>query len=801
MKISLNWIKSLIPGTEIGSFDDLFRNMVEIGLDIESIEFEKEKYRNFIIGEVLEAKKHPDADKLTVCKVNTGSGILSIVCGAQNVAEGQKVCVAVAGAIIPKGNFEIRKSKIRGEVSEGMICAEDELGFSDDHSGIMVLNNEAKVGQEFSEYIGANDVLIEIGVTPNRGDLFSQTGMAREIASIFGLKIRIPDAEIKESVEKSEDNIRISVLNTEYCKRFTGRVIKNIKVEESPEWLKKSLVSVGLRPINNIVDVTNFVMMETGQPLHAFDYDKIKEKKIVVKTAGEGDKFVTLDSKERILNDKSLMVCDGAGPVAIAGIMGGEHSEITKDTRNIMLEVAYFDPVSVRKNSKKLGLQTDASQRFERGVDIGNIPYVSDRAASLIQQLCGGDVLKGVVDDYPEKIQKQVVGIRKERCSNVIGLDIESDKIINLLEKIEFRYLGAEKGFLNFEVPYFRAHDITREIDLIEEIARLYGYSNIENDYSVRLSNANMPDYGDKKTVLINEIRNYFIGRGFNEIITYTQQDFNKLGIFREKPVLISNPNSSVMNSMRVNLAYGILSILLNNQNALGKDISLKLFETGKVFEDTEDKFSESDSVAFTLYGKNDVKSFNHEECGFDYFDCKGEVEMFLAKLNIENYVLIYYNDIENYSGHFEIRLKNELIGKIYKFDRQFSADFNLEYGAIVAEFSINALLEHIKSSRLLQGISKFPPVKRDLAFVADKNIKFSEIKDNICSSAGILLKDLSLFDVYEGEKLGTGKKSYAFSLEFGSAEKTLTDEDVSKLIEKIVKRLNSNLGLTIREN
>ena len=791
----------MIPGMKIDSYDNLFMEMVEIGLDIESIEFEKEKYRDFLVGEVLETKRHPNADKLTICRVNTGSAELNIVCGAQNVSAGQKVCVAGIGAVIPKGNFEIKKSKIRGEISEGMICAEDELGISDNHDGIMVLNDDAQVGQEFAEYIGANDVLIEIGVTPNRGDLFSQVGIAREIASIYNLKIRMPEIELMESAEKSEDFIDISIESKEYCKRFTGRIIKNIKVKESPDWLKNSLISVGLRPINNIVDVTNFVMMETGQPLHAFDYDKIKNKQIIIRTASEGEKFITLDSKERILNDKSLMVCDGVEPVAIAGIMGGEHSEITEDTRNILLEVAYFDPVSIRKNSKKLGLQTDASQRFERGVDIGNISYVSDRTASLIQNLCGGEVLKGIVDIYPEKIPLQTVGIRQERCSKVIGKEFSSDLIISLLEKVEFKYKCTENGYINFEVPYFRVHDVTREVDLIEEIARLFGYSNIENDYNAKLSNANLPDYGNDKMRLKNEIRNYFIGRGFNEIITYTQQDKDRNSIFPEKTVVISNPNSSVMNSMRVNLSYGILGVLINNQNALGKNISLKLFETGKVFEDKYEKFCEADHIAFTLYGKNDLNSFNSTETNFDYFDSKGEIEMFLAKLNIENYVLIYYNDIENISEFFEIRVKNELIGKINLFSKHFPAEMNLEHEVFIAEFDVDVLMKHIVNGKFFGGISKFPPVKRDLAFVADENVKYSEIRENISLSAGKLLKVLSLFDVYEGDKLGKGKKSYAFSLEFGSDDKTLTDDDVNKLTDKIVKSLYNKLGLTIREN
>ena len=317
MRISLNWIKSLIPGLDITSYEDLFKKMVDAGLDIESIENEKDTFANFVVGEVVETAKHPNADKLTLCKVNTGNSVLSIVCGAPNVESGQKVCVAKIGAIIPNGRFEIKKGKIRGEVSEGMICAEDELNLSDDHTGIMVLKNDAVPGTDFADYLGSNDCFIEIGVTPNRGDLFSQIGIAREIAAIYSLKAKLPEVRLEESNEFSKDYIDIEIQSDEYCKRFTGRVVKNVKVKESPEWLQKAVKSVGLRPINNIVDITNYVMMETGQPLHAFDYDKIAGKKIIIKTAKEGDKFTTLDSKQRILNDKSLMVCDGEKASAI----------------------------------------------------------------------------------------------------------------------------------------------------------------------------------------------------------------------------------------------------------------------------------------------------------------------------------------------------------------------------------------------------------------------------------------------------------------------------------------------------
>ncbi|MFZ1323050.1 MAG: phenylalanine--tRNA ligase subunit beta, partial [Ignavibacteria bacterium] len=362
MKISLNWIKDYIPGLEFESLNSLTDKMIAIGLDIESVEDEGIRFNNFVVGEVIERQKHPNADKLSLCKVDTGDGIVDIVCGAPNVEKGQKVCIAKVGAVIPNGEFEIKKSKIRGEVSEGMICSGKELNLSDDHDGIMVLQTEAKNGTPFADIMNLNDVVFDIGITPNRGDLFSHFGVAREIAAIFDKKIVFPETEFEEKGEDTKDLINISIDNKDLCKRFLGRVIKNVKIGESPEWLKKRLISIGLRPRNNIVDITNFVMMETGQPLHAFDYDKIRGKKIIVKTAGDGDIFMTLDSKERKLNGESLMICDAVGYSGIAGVMGGENSEITDSTTNIFLESAYFDPVSIRKNSKRLGLQTDASQ-------------------------------------------------------------------------------------------------------------------------------------------------------------------------------------------------------------------------------------------------------------------------------------------------------------------------------------------------------------------------------------------------------------------------------------------------------
>jgi len=798
MRISTNWIKSLIPGLEIESYDDLFKRMVEVGLDIEAIDSERDKYNKLVVGEVLETQKHPNADKLTLCKVNVGDAVLSIVCGAPNVAAGQKVCVAKIGAVIPNGGFEIKKSKIRGELSEGMICAEDELQLSEDHAGIMVLNDDAAIGTEFTDYIGANDYFVEIGVTPNRGDLFSQIGMAREIAATYILKTKLPDTPITESKELSKDYIQIEIENKEFCKRFTGRVVKNVTIKDSPEWMQKALKAVGLRPINNIVDITNFVMMETGQPLHAFDYDKVAGRKIVIRTAKEGEKFVTLDSKERNLNDNSLMVCDGEKASAIAGIMGGEFSEISPNTKNVLIEVAYFDPVAIRKNSKKLGLQTDASQRFERGVDIENIPYVSNRAASLMQSIAGGEVLEGIVDEYPEKFVQLVVPIREKRNEKILGIRIQEEDIIKMLEGIEIKFLKKEEVRLYFRIPEFRREDLQREIDLIEETARLYGYSNIKSDFNFNLDVSSHIDYNDKYQKFLNNIREHFIGRGFNEIISYTQQDDKKISGFGIEPVIIENPNSVLMNSMRVNLMFGMLVRLVNNVNALGKDASLRFFELGKTFYNTDKKFVEEHHICFALSGLDDKKSFDIKEKRFDVYEIKGELELFLSKLNIENHELIYYNEDSEY---FDVMINKVSAGKISILNKKDDPDFEIDNDVFIAELDTYKLFGHVKEERKYKEISKYPTAKRNLAVLVQSDLKYKEVEKVIKESGGSSLKQIDLFDVFTDKKLGEGNRSMTFSLEMSAGDKTLTDEEVNKVIDKIIKNLNNKLGVTLRAN
>jgi len=803
MKISLNWIKEYISVPETESIDALQDKMVSTGLDIEGVENESDKLKNFVVGEVLEKIKHPDADKLSLCKVNAGGEEnLSIVCGAPNVDAGQKVCVALIGAIIPNGDFEIKKSKIRGQLSEGMICSEKELNMSDNHDGIMVLDPKAKIGEKFADYIKVNDIVFDIGITANRGDLFSHFGVAREIGALYNEKIKIPEIKITESEKPTTDLIKISIEANDVCKRFTGRVISNVTIKESPEWLKKRLKAIGLNPKNNIVDITNYVMFETGQPLHAFDYDKINGKEIIVKKAKDGDKFTTLDGKERTLNSESLMICDANGYSGIAGVMGGKNSEISGDTKNIFLESAYFDAVSVRKNSKKLGLMTDASQRFERGVDINMVKYASERAAQLFMELAGGEVSKGLYDVYPEQFETVKIPLRVSKTNDVLGTDLKEEEIISLLEKIEFKHTGKESDSLMFEVPEFRRLDVSREIDLIEETARIFGYDNIEGEMNFNINVSKAANYGSKIYKLNRQITEYLTGRGFNQILTNPLAEEKLLRKFeedKESIIPLKNSISVEMDSMRTGLIYGMLKIIGFNFNNSGKDSSLKFFESGRIFRNSDKKFKEEDRLIIAMSGKKDSESIYDGEKNFDFFDIKGEAEMFLYKLHLENFTLFYYNDNVSDGIKADIRINDEIIGGIYKVNNKLKSEFEISQDVFAAEFYLNKIVSKIDKVKKFSDIPKFPSVKRDLALIAESGVKYDEIRNYIIKSSGKFLKKLSLFDIYEDEKIGHNKKSIAFTLEFSSNEKTLTDEETGNIIKKILNNLEKNLGVTLR--
>ncbi len=684
MKISLKWLRQYVD-IDL-RVDDIVKGLTSLGIEVESVEDQQKKLDKFVIGKVIERTKHPNADKLSVCKVDAGTGeILNIVCGAPNVDTGQTVCVALVGAIIPNGEFEIKKAKLRGEVSEGMICSAKELNLGDDHTGIMVLQTELPIGTPFAKYLKQDDIIIEISITPNRGDLLSHIGIARELGALTGNKIKEPVVKINENGNDIAKNIKVEIANPKGCLRYCGSLVKGISVKESPAWLKDYLQSVGLRPINNVVDVTNYVMMECGQPLHAFDHTKIGGKKIIVKSAGSEKKFTTLDGKERNLRDDVLLICDGDKPVALAGIMGGANSEISNDTKDVFIESAYFDPVLTRKSSKFLGLQTDSSYRFERGVDIDRTAWACRRAAMLISELGGGEIASGFIDEYPNILPKLNVEMRISHLNRIAGNTFEKDHVIKLLGKIDINFISESgDGKLLFDIPQSRREDLCREIDLIEEVLRLDGYDKIkETDYDTVYLDTK--DFYNKEYDFIQKVQSFLIGRGFHSIVTNSLIDEKLAASFREDYVSVLNPSSDQMSVLRTNLYLSMFEVIKSNFEHMNN--SLKLFEIGNIFNYGKNgEIVQNKSLLITLAGYYDVESHDSKPRYFDLLDIKAELKGLLEKLNVEINNINYYN----YGGNFKFQLVYESRGitaaTVSGFSDKFLKKNNIEMPVLVCE-------------------------------------------------------------------------------------------------------------------
>jgi len=808
VKVSHKWLKNYIELE--AEPEEVKEKLTMLGLEVESVEYLGEKFKNFYVGEVLEVNKHPNADRLTVCKVSIGKDTLQIICGAPNVSSGQKVPVALVGAIIPRNQhdpegkpFVLTRARIRGVESFGMICSEYELGLGDDKEGIMVLEPNAKVGQPLAEYFGLDDFVYDISITPNRPDCLSHIGIARELAVAFGLKLKKPEIKVVESDKKVTDYASVEIIDPLNCPRYTARVVLNVKVEPSPKWLQNYLQSVGLRPINNIVDITNFVLYEIGHPLHAFDYDKLAGHKIIVKCAEDGEVFITLDGKARTLRKDTLMICDAQKPVAIAGVMGGANSQITEETRNVLIESAYFNPISIRRTSKYLGLSTDASYRFERGADPEAVIWALNRAAQLMAEIAGGEVLRGIIDVYPVKIEPKVVSLRFSRLNSIIGLEIPRDEVIKILEGLEFEVLNLDEKGLTVKVPTFRP-DVEREIDLIEEVARVYGYDKIPDKMQsiVHFSAEKI------KIDFHNLVRGRLIGAGFKEVVTNSMLDQDKAGLFGENFVKVLNPLSKEMSALRTSLIPSALEVVKHN---FGYGIkNLKFFEIGKVFrvsfdEDEKPKFVdnyiEEERLLILMTGLAEPISYDVKERNFDIYDLKGEVEKLFRALFLENYQFIYYsNNSEIAEFEIGIEIAGKYAGKLFKASDDLLKKFDIEADIYIAEIDFELICKHSKiEERQYAEFPRFPSVYRDLAFVIDEAVPVGEVEKAIREKAGEILKSIRLFDIYRGERIGEGKKSVAFSLEILSKEKTLTDEEVNELIKKVVNYVEQKLGAKLR--
>ncbi|MGE5680319.1 MAG: phenylalanine--tRNA ligase subunit beta [Bacillota bacterium] len=798
MKISLNWIKNYVNLEGI-STEEIIEKLTISGLEVEDVEDRAKEFENFVVGFVKEKKKHPNADKLSVCTVTDGTEDFNVVCGAPNVDAGQKIAFAKTGAVVPNGGFTITKAKLRGEVSMGMICSEKELGISDDHSGIMVLNPELKEGTPLAEALGLNDVVLELGITPNRPDALCHIGVARDLAAIFDREMTLPKISLRESEENISGRVSIEIQNTKGCPRYTAKVVKNVTVKESPAWLKNRLIAVGLRPINNIVDVTNFILHETGQPLHGFDLDRLSGQKIVVKNAAEGETFVTLDSKERRLASTDLMICDAERSVAVAGVMGGENSEVTSETKNILIESAYFNPSSVRKTAKSLQLSTDASYRFERGTDPNNTLYSAERAAQLMAELGGGEVLQGTIDVYPEKIIPVNVNLRYARITKVLGYEITPENVKRILKGLGFTLTKESAESVDVEVPTYRP-DIEREVDLIEEVARINGYDKIPAVEKIAIALEKKTD----ESAFKNTLRETANALGFYEIISNSLQPMETAGI-TGRPIAMLNPQSADMAALRTSLLPGALIAAAKNINIGEKN--LRLFEVGNVFNKISEEiktfadFSEEEKIGFIITGKAQSATWYEKERVFDIYDLKGYIKSFLDKIGLDNELEDLYTQVEN--KNFDYTIAKTYNGSVVGFGGAVNRDvlkiFDIQQDVFAFEFSIAGLSAIPVKARRFKELLKYPKVIRDCAFILDRSITCEQVEKLLYKGSSSLLKKVELFDIFESGNLGDNKKSMAFSLEYYDENRTLKDEEVEKDFNKAVDAVKKELNAEFR--
>lgn len=820
MNISYNWLKEYLD------FDlqpeEVSAALTSIGLEtggVEEVQTIKGGLEGLVIGEVLTCVEHPNSDHLHITTVNVGGEEpLQIVCGAPNVAAGQKVVVAVNGTKLYDGDevFTIKRSKIRGVESNGMICAEDEIGIGTDHAGIIVLPADAVVGTPAKEYYNVkSDYVLEVDITPNRVDGTSHFGVARDLAAYLKQNGK-PTALKRPSVDafKIDDEtpaIEVIVENTEACPRYSGVTIKGVTVKESPEWLKNRLTIIGLRPINNVVDVTNYVLHEMGQPLHSFDAGKVKGNKVIVKTQPEGTKFVTLDGVERTLTDRDLMICNTEDAMCIGGVFGGLDSGVTEQTTDVFLESACFHPTWIRKTARRFGLNTDASFRFERGLDANNTIYVLKRAALLIQEVAGGKITGAIQDVYPSPMLPYTVELTYNKINALIGKDIPVETVKSILESLEMEIVSETEEGLTIHVPVYRI-DVQRDVDVIEDILRIYGYNNVEFSENVK-SNLSYKTATDRGYQLQNLISEQLCGSGFNEIMNNSltrSAYYDELTTYPVSHcVMLMNPLSADLNGMRQTLLFGGLESI--EHNAKRKNGNIRFFEFGNCYDYNVEKkredatlaeFSEDYRLGLWVCGNRVENSWAHADEKSSVYELKAYVENILARLGVDRKKVIFgnlSNDI--YSSGISITTgSGRELGTFGIVSRKICKSMDIDFDVYFAELSWTLLMKETKKSKVtFSEISKFPAVKRDLALLLDKSVQFAEIEKIARDSERKLLKDISLFDVYEGKNLPAGKKSYAVSFFLQDETKTLNDKQIDAIMQKIRKNLEDKLGASLR--
>ena len=806
MNTSLNWIKAMVPGLEVT--DQEFRDAMTLsGTKVENFTAFDKNLDKIVVGQIESVEKHPDADKLVICQVNVGSETVQIVTGAPNIpvgSSGQKVPVVLDGGrvagghdggALPEDGIKIKKGKLRGVESFGMMCAIEELGSSREfypdapENGIYILGDDAQVGEDAVHYLGLDDTVFEYEITNNRVDCYSIIGIAREAAATFRKPFTPPVVTETGNTEDINDYVKVDVEATDLCSRYTARLVKNIKLAPSPKWMQRRLASAGIRPINNIVDITNYVMEEYGQPMHAYDYDTLAGGKIVVRRAKDGEKFMTLDGQERTLDSDMLMICDGEKAVGLAGIMGGENSKITDDVKTMLFEAATFDGTNIRKATKRLGLRTDASGKFEKGLDPENALAAMNRACQLIEELGAGEIVGGVVDVYPNKKERVRVPFEPERINALLGTNVSVEEMLGYFKMLELDYDEAKQELI---IPTFR-QDLLRTADIAEEVARFFGYANIPTTLPHGASTMGKISFKQRVEDVAGEIAQFC---GFSQAMTYSFESpkvFDKLKLAADaeerKTVVISNPLGEDFSIMRTLPLNGMLTSLATNYNRRNKDV--KLYELAKVYVPVEGEDLPDERVQFTLgfYGDG------------DFFTMKGVVEEFLEKIGMSarpEYDPEAGKTFLHPGRQAEILYKDTVIGYLGEVHPDVADTYGLGERTYIAVLDLPEILPFASFDRKYEGIAKFPAVTRDISMVMPKTVLVGEVEKIIEKRGGKLLEKYNLFDIYEGAQIKEGFKSVAYTISFRAKDRTLEDKDIQPIMEKILGDL-SGMGIELR--
>ena len=799
MKVSLNWLKDYV---EIKlPVRDLAHRLTMNGLNVEEI-IERDPYQGVVIGKVVEVKKHPNADKLSLTRVDIGNDVLNIVCGAPNVAAGQLVPVATVGTLMP-GGFEINKAKIRGEESCGMICSKSELGFEKEKSpGIWELDQEQnyQLGQTFANLMKLGETILEIDVTSNRPDCLNAIGVAREIAVIENGTLKFPKIEMIEGHKPISSLASVSIEDSAGCPRYSARIIEGVTLGVSPSWLVEKLEAVGLRSINNIVDVTNFVMLECGQPLHAFDYDELKGHRIVVKRSKSGDPFQTLDGKTHKLNDETVMICDAERPIAIGGVMGGKNSEISNQTKNVLLESAYFDAARTRRSSKFLNITSDASIRFGRGIDPEGTLRALDRAAALIQQLAGGNIALGTIDIVAGNLIPRKITLRSSSVKKLLGLPIPEKDIVSILEKLQCVVSKIQDGEFEIIPPGFRL-DLHLEEDLVEEIARIYGYDQIPSASGALV---HYEAEQSKPERLLSDLRSTFREIGFMEAVTNSMvPPESQLFLSPQAEhqfMKIMNPISEEMSVMRTSMLPSLFEVVKGN--LFRKNFDLRIYEIGKIYfkNNSTPLPDEQTMICGCVTGSRSPIHWSKLPEPFDFFDLKGVILSICKKFMLDSIEFNPYNLSEVYAPNsLEIQSGKHLVGRFGKIQKSVLRHFDIDKEVWAFELNHTVLLNLAQFKKSYRTISRFPSIQRDLALTVSKSVSAGALMELIRRNAGENLESAGLFDLYTGDQIAPDKKSLAFSLQFQSDERTLTEEEVDKALKTILLKAEKEFGAQLR--